>query len=138
MPERKANAVWNGNLKDGNGKMKFGNGAFEGAFSFKSRFENGKGTNPEELIAAAHAGCYAMALSNELDQAGHTPDSVETKAVITIEDASIKKSHLTVTAVVSGIDENEFMQIARSAKENCPVSKALQAIDITLDASLKS
>ena len=138
MPVRKANAEWNGDLKSGDGIMKFGSGAFEGAFSFKSRFENGRGTNPEELIAAAHAGCYSMAFSNELDQAGHTPDSVETNAEVTIKEEGITESHLNVTASVAGIEENEFMQIARSAKENCPVSKALQGVNITLDASLKS
>lgn len=138
MADRKANALWNGDLKSGNGNMKFGNGAFDGAFSFNTRFGEESGPNPEQLIAAAHAGCYSMALSNELDKAGHTPNSVETKAEIKFEDLSIKGSHLVVKADVPGIEENEFMRIAQDAKENCPVSRALQAIEITLDASLKS
>lgn len=138
MPDREANAVWNGDLKSGNGKMEFGDGAFEGAFSFKSRFENGEGTNPEELIAAAHAGCYAMAFSNELDQAGHTPDSVDANATVTVGADGITQIHLNAEGAVPDIEENEFMEIAQEAKENCPVSQALKSVDITLDATLKN
>lgn len=140
MSERKAKAVWNGDLKSGDGKMQFGSSPneFKGDFTFKSRFEEGTGTNPEELLGAAHAGCYSMAFSNELAQAGHTPESVETDAEVTLKKEGITQIHLNTTASVPGIEENEFMQIARSAKENCPVSKALQAVDIKLDASLNS
>ncbi|MFW6265220.1 MAG: OsmC family protein [Halanaeroarchaeum sp.] len=139
MPQRTANAVWNGTLKGGDGQMAFGSGAFEGAFSFASRFEEGDGTNPEELIGAAHAGCFSMAFANELDDAGYDPVSVETEATITLsmEDGpKITTSHLETTAEVEGIDEETFQEIAEGAKEGCPVSQALASIDITLDATL--
>ena len=104
MPDRKAEAMWNGDLKSGNGNMKLGSGMFEGAYTFVSRFEDGDGTNPEELIAAAHAGCYSMALSNELAKAGHDTKSVDTKATITLEmidgAPTISKIKLNATATV--------------------------------------
>ncbi len=137
MPTRKANAEWNGNLQDGDGTMKFGSGAFEGAYSFKSRFKDGVGTNPEELIGAAHAGCYSMALSNELDQAGYTPDSVNTQAKVTLKEEGITRVNLKVEASVPDIEESEFLEIAQEAKENCPVSQALSTVDIKLEASLQ-
>ncbi len=137
MPERKAHAVWNGGLKSGNGTMKFGSGAFEGNFSFKSRFEDGTGTNPEELIGAAHAGCFSMALSNMLDEAGHTPESVETNATVSLDNEGITQIMLNTEGNVPGMDESEFTEIAESAKENCPVSKALQGVDIKLEARLQ-
>lgn len=140
MPQRKADAVWKGDLKGGKGTMKFGSGAFEGSYSFASRFEEGTGTNPEELIGAAHAGCFSMALSNELAQAGFTPKSVETNANVTLEmidgDPTISKIKLTVKANVPDIDDDEFQNFATGAKENCPVSKALGGVNISLDASL--
>lgn len=140
MPVRSANAQWNGTLKDGKGTMKMGTGAWEGPYSFSSRFEEGKGTNPEELIAAAHAGCFSMALSNELDKAGHTPGSVATTAKVhlTRGDAgfSITRIHLETEARVPGLDDGEFQKIAEGAKEGCPVSRALQAVEITMDAKL--
>lgn len=138
MPQRKADAVWKGDLKSGKGTMKFGSGAFEGAYSFASRFEEGTGTNPEELIGAAHAGCFSMALSNELAQAGFTPQSVETTANVTLDAGAgaITKINLKVSANVPDIDNDKFQEFAEGAKNNCPVSKALAGVDIAVDASL--
>lgn len=138
MPQRKADAVWKGDLKSGKGTMKFGSGAFEGAYSFASRFEEGAGTNPEELIGAAHAGCFSMALSNELAQAGFTPQSVETTANVTLDAGAgaITKINLKVSAKVPDIDNDKFQEFAEGAKNNCPVSKALAGVDIAVDASL--
>lgn len=142
MPVRNANAVWNGNLQKGKGTMKLGSGAYEGAYSFKSRFEEGTGTNPEELIGAAHAGCYAMALSNEIAEAGYNPDSVETDADVDfgIVDGApeISSITLTVDAKIPEIDDDTFDKLANGAKENCPVSKALTGVDIQLNTSLNS
>lgn len=116
-------------------------GAFSGAFSFHSRFEDGEATNPEELIGAAHAGCYSMAFSNVLDEHGFTPKSVSTKADVTLEmleeGPTITKIHLTATANVPDIDEDTFHELANAAKEGCPVSKALAGPTITLDATLE-
>ncbi len=140
MPTRKAEALWKGDLKNGKGTMKLGSGAWEGAYSFSSRFEEGTGTNPEELIGAAHAGCFSMALSNELAQAGFTPDSVATKADVKLEigddGPSITTITLHVEAHVPNIDEDTFMEHAEGAKNNCPVSKALAVPNIVLDATL--
>jgi len=140
MPKRKAHAQWKGDLQNGNGTMKFDSGAYEGSYSFKSRFENGTGTNPEELIAAAHAGCYAMALSNELAEAGFTPESVNTDAEVELEmvdgDPTITTITLSVEASVPDIEEDTFNQHAQGAKEGCPVSKALAGANIHLNASL--
>ena len=120
--------------------MKFGSGAYEGSYTFASRFKDGTGTNPEELIGAAHAGCYSMALSNELAQAGFTPESVDTNADVTLEmvdgDPSITKIHLKVSAQVPDIDEAKFQEFAEGAKQNCPVSKALAGPTITLETTL--
>ncbi len=140
MPQRKANAIWKGDLKTGKGTMKFGSGAFEGSYSFASRFEEGSGTNPEELIGAAHAGCFSMALSNELDQAGFTPQSVDTTANVTLDAGSgaITKINLKASAKVPDIDNDKFQEIANGAKENCPVSKALKGVNISLDATLSN
>ncbi len=122
--------------------MKLGSGAFEGAYSFGSRFEDAKGTNPEELIGAAHAGCFSMALSLMLGEAGHEPESVETRADVHIEKQesgfSITKIDLNTEARVPGMDESEFQKHAENAKENCPVSRALQAVTINLNARLLS
>lgn len=140
MALRTANAVWNGTLRDGDGQMKFGGGAFEGAYSFASRFEEGQGTNPEELIAAAHAGCFSMALSAELGKAGHSPEKVSTEAKVSLVkgDAgfSINRITLVTEASVPGISEDEFMKIAEGAKAGCPVSRALTGTEIVLDATL--
>ena len=140
MPARTADAEWNGDLKDGSGTMRFGSGAFEGAFSFASRFEEGTGTNPEELIGAAHAGCFSMALSAGLEAAGFAPRSVETTAKVHLVPGDggfrISRIDLTTSAEVPGIDPAAFQEQAEAAKANCPVSKALAGVDIQLDASL--
>ena len=140
MPNRKAHAVWEGNLAKGKGTMELGSGAFKGSYSFASRFEDGTGTNPEELIGAAHAGCFSMALSHGLDQAGHTPTKVETHATVTLEkvDSGMKITsiHLKTDATVPGIDEKTFQEQAETAKKNCPVSQALTGVAITLEATL--
>ena len=140
MAQRTAQAQWNGTLQDGNGTMRFGGGAFEGAYSFQSRFEEGEGTNPEELIAAAHAGCFSMALSAELGRAGHDPKRVSTEAKVSLVKGDggfeINRIRLIAEAEVPGIEESEFQEIAEAAKNGCPVSKALAGPEITLDATL--
>ena len=140
MPIKNAEAVWKGDLKNGNGTMKLGSGAYEGSYTFASRFENGEGSNPEELIGAAHAGCYSMALSAALAEAGFNPQSVETDADVDFGmvdgEPTIKSITLNVEASVDGIEEDEFMDYAEGAKDNCPVSKALTGVEIKLNASL--
>jgi len=140
MPARTANARWEGGLKDGKGSMRLGGGAFEGQYSFSSRFEEGTGTNPEELIAAAHAGCFSMAFSAGLERAGFSPNSVETTATVHLSPADggfkISRIDLVCSADVPGIEKDAFAQAAQAAKEGCPVSKALAAVEITLDATL--
>ncbi|MBD3308194.1 OsmC family peroxiredoxin [candidate division KSB3 bacterium] len=140
MITRNASAVWEGNLKQGNGSMKLGSGAFEGQFSFSSRFENGTGTNPEELIGAAHAGCFSMAFSHGLAEAGYTPKRVQTSAQVHLEQVGdgfkITQIRLNTEAEVPGIDEQTFQNQAETAKKNCPVSQALAGVDITLQATL--
>jgi lipoyl-dependent peroxiredoxin len=141
MPDRKASAVWQGTLKEGNGTMKMTSGAYEGPYSFASRFEEGTGTNPEELIAAAHAGCFSMALSGQLSNNGFTPDRIETTANVHMEktDAgnTITRIDLVTQAKVPGIDDAKFQELAQNAKKNCPISRALGAVnEITLDAKL--
>lgn len=141
MPTKSANAVWKGDLKSGNGNVNVESGTFDAGYSFASRFEDGKGTNPEELIAAAHAGCFSMALSNELASAGHNTQSVETKAEVVLEMTNgpeITTIKLISKAHVPGIDKDEFMKIANGAKEGCPVSKALAGPQITLDITLEN
>ena len=138
--KRKASAVWNGGLRGGNGMMSSESGVLNNIqYSFTTRFENGIGTNPEELIAAAHAGCFSMALSAELERAERTPESVRTNSTLTFEktDAgfTITKIHLDVVAKVPGTDEEAFAKIAESAKRGCPVSRVLNA-EITMDAQL--
>lgn len=138
MAVRKANAVWEGSLKEGKGTMKFG--TFEGPFTWSSRFENGQGTNPEELIGAAHAGCFSMSLSSNLGKAGFTPTRIQTRADVTIEPVDgknrITRIHLETEGQVPGIDNAKFQEIATIAKEGCPVSAALTGVEITLDAKL--
>jgi lipoyl-dependent peroxiredoxin len=142
MPERSATARWEGGLQQGKGAMRFGGGAFEGQYSFSSRFEEGTGTNPEELIGAAHAGCFSMALSGGLERAGHTPNSIETTARVHLERGEsgfrISRIELSTTADVPGIDAAAFDEQAEAAKANCPVSQALAGVDIALDARLAS
>lgn len=142
MPTRNAEAVWNGNLLEGNGKMKLGTGAYEGPYSFKSRMENGAGTNPEELIGAAHAGCFSMAFSAGLGKAGFTPKSVHTKARVHFDKVgdgfAITKIELETEAEIPNIDNAKFQELAEAAKKGCPVSKALTGTEITLTAKLAS
>jgi len=141
MPVRKAQAVWEGDLLKGRGKMSFGSGAFEGQYSFSSRFEEGVGTNPEELIAAAHAGCFAMAFSNVLAKAGFTPVSVDATAKVRLEKLpegfKITRIDLETVGDVPNISEAQFMELAEGAKKGCPVSQLLTGAEITLQATLK-
>ncbi len=140
MAVRTSEAVWEGNLKEGKGKMKVGAGAYEGPFSFASRFESGSGTNPEELIAAAHAGCYSMALSAGLGKNGFTPKRVKTVAKAHLEKVGegfkITRIELNSEAEVPGIDKAKFNEIAEATKKGCPVSQALAGTDIVLNAKL--
>jgi len=139
MPS-KGNAKWQGDLKSGSGTFRAGDG-ITGAYSFKSRFEDGDGANPEQLIGAAHAACFSMALSNALAEAGTPVDSVETEAVVTLRIVdgapTITKIALTTVGTVPGLDDAAFQAAAQDAKEHCPVSKALAGVgEITLEASL--
>lgn len=139
---RRAEAVWNGSVVEGNGSVKLGSGAFEGAYSFNSRFgDDTKSTNPEELIAAAHAGCFSMALSATLGKNGFTPTKIETKATVKLEkqgEAFVIPSILLETeAEVPDISDEDFQKFATSAKENCPISKVLAGAEISLKATLK-
>lgn len=142
MPVRTARAVWEGSLREGKGRMAFGGGAFEGAYSFGSRFEEATGTNPEELIGAAHAGCFSMALSHRLASAGFTPKRVQTTARVHLEKVgegfSITRVDLQTEAEVPGVDVETFLAHAQQAREGCPVSRALQGVEISLDARLVS
>ena len=138
MPVRTAKAEWKGDLKGGKGTMETQTGSFSGPYSFSSRFEEGSGTNPEELIAAAHAGCFSMALSSTLAKAGHTPDSVRTTAKVhVVGGEGITQIELICRATVPGISAEAFKEHAEEAKGGCPVSKALAATRITLDAALE-
>jgi osmotically inducible protein OsmC len=140
MAIRSSRAVWEGTLSDGTGTMTVGDEAWEGPFSFRSRFEDGVGTNPEELLGAAHAGCFSMALSHELAEAGHTPERVATTAKVHLEATDggfyIPRIELHTSAHVPDIDEATFMKYANAAKENCPLSKVLQTAEISLEAEL--
>ncbi len=142
MPVRNAEAVWEGNLLKGKGKMRLGSGAFDGAYSFSSRFENGLGTNPEELIGAAHAGCFSMALSFILGNAGFSPERIHTLAKVHIDKVGvgfkITKIELETEARIPGIDDKKFQEQAEAAKKGCPVSQALAGTEITLKAKLVS
>lgn len=141
MAIRTAKARWDGTLQGGKGTMALGSGAFEGAYSFASRFEEGAGTNPEELLGAAHAGCFSMALTAALGRGGFDPKSVATTARVQLlkGDAgfSITTIELACEAEVPGIDDAKFQEIANGAKTGCPVSKALAGVEIKLDAKLK-
>ena len=140
MPVRKAEAEWDGTLQEGKGQMRFGSGAFEGQYSFGSRFEEGTGTNPEELIAAAHAGCFSMALAGALGRAEFPPSHVSTTADVhlnkTDEGFRIQRIDLHTEASVPGIDDGKFQEIATATKSGCPVSVLLSAAEINLDAKL--
>lgn len=140
MAIRNAEAMWEGNLQKGNGTMKLGSGAFEGAFSFASRFEEGTGTNPEELVGAAHAGCFSMFLSALLSDAGYVPNRVHTTATVHLEQVEgapwITKIHLGCEADVPGVDERTFQEKIAESKTGCPVSKALGGVEISVDAKL--
>ena len=139
MPQRKGSAEWKGGLKDGRGSVSSGSGALEGSYSFGSRFEQGTGTNPEELIGAAHAACFSMALAAALGKAGYEPKRVNTTAKVDLETSEgpkISTITLDTEAEVPGIDAAEFQKQAEGAKENCPVSKALAGVDIKLNARL--
>src|SRR3954465_12885180 len=141
MPIRTASARWEGNLTEGSGTIKTGKGGFQGNYSFKSRFEEGEGTNPEELIGAAHAGCFSMAFSKGLADAGFTPTSVETTAKVHLDkgDAgfSVTRIDLETVGNVPGIDENTFHKLAEDAKANCPISRLLSpGAEISLSAKL--
>lgn len=142
MPTRTSQAIWTGSLKEGSGRMTVGDGVWEGAYDVPSRFEEGETTNPEELLGAAHAGCFSMALAGALGRAGHEVSSVSTTADVTVEKVeggfAITRIHLTTRAEVPGLEDDEFQETARGAKENCPVSKALAGTEITLDATLTS
>ena len=140
MLKRKASAVWNGSLKEGTGKISSDSGVLRDTkYSFNTRFEDGNGTNPEELIAAAHAGCFSMALSGQLTNAGHPPESIQTEATVKMEktDAgfTVTNVHLEVVARVPGIDQAGFETAAGNAKTGCPISRLLNA-EITMNAKL--
>lgn len=134
--KRTANAVWNGGLKDGKGTFNVGSGAFkEQKFGFKTRFENEPGTNPEELIAAAHASCFSMALSAQLGERGITPESITTTAAINFENLTLTQSTLTTTVTARGADKAKVEEAAAAAKAGCPISKVLK-LDIVLELSV--
>jgi osmotically inducible protein OsmC len=141
MAKRVSEAEWRGALKDGNGTLRLGSGAFEGRYSYKSRFEDGTGTNPEELIAAAHAACFSMALSAALSQKGHAPTRVHTTATVDFGPVpggfAITRITLETEGEVPGIDAATFTRFAEEAKAGCPVSKALAAVEIGLVATLR-
>lgn len=141
MATRDGNAEWQGDLRSGSGTVSVGSGLFEGQYSFKTRFEDEPGTNPEELIAAAHAGCFAMALSNILAEAGHTPESVRTTAKVHLRNVdgnpTIAQIDLVTEGRVQGLGDDQFTEYANQAKAGCPVSRALGGVgEITLDARL--
>jgi len=143
MPARTGSAEWQGDLQGGSGDLTVGDGVFQGAYSFESRFEEGQGTNPEELIAAAHAACFSMALSNLLAEHGHEPRRVDTTAKVEVRvvdgEPTITKVDLTTTGDVPGVEEAHFREHAEEAKAGCPVSKALAGVgEITLEARLTS
>src|SRR5215831_7955648 len=140
MASRTSEAEWRGDLEGGQGEVKLGSGAFSGSYSFHSRFENGQDTNPEELIAAAHAGCFSMALSATLAETGHPPAKIHTTAKVHFGPVpggfAISRIDLVTEGSVPGIDAETFEKRAEEAKRNCPVSKALQAVEITLSTRL--
>jgi len=137
--KRRSTAVWSGSVKEGNGYLISESKALDNTqYSYHSRFEKGTGTNPEELMAAAHAGCFTMQLSADLTKAGFVPEVLETLCTIIMEEGVITKSELVVKAKVASLKDDQFQEIAKGAKQNCPVSKAYQSLEITLDASLEN
>lgn len=139
MPVRTANAVWRGSLEGGEGTMAFGSGAFEGRYTFASRFQDGPGTNPEELLAAAHAGCYSMALANILTKAGFEPTAVETRARVRVEAGKIDRIELDTEVEAPGLEDAKFQELAEQARTGCPVSKLFLGgtAEIVLNAKLR-
>jgi osmotically inducible protein OsmC len=137
MAVRSAEALWKGTLREGNGVMKLGSGAYEGAYSFGSRFQEDKGTNPEELIGAAHAGCFSMFLSAQLTRAGKPPTSIHTTAKVHLTDGpTISLIELECDAVVPSVDEKTFQELVDVSKAGCPVSKALASVPMKVTAKL--
>jgi lipoyl-dependent peroxiredoxin len=140
MPVRTAEAIWQGKLRDGQGHLTLGSGAYDGPYSFASRFEQGPGTNPEELIGAAHAGCFSMALAFMLEQAGYSPERVHTTAKVFLERVGegfkITAITLETEGKIPGIDEKTFLDKAEAAKNGCPVSQALAGVEINLQVKL--
>lgn len=140
MPTRKAEAEWKGNLAEGAGNLKVESGAFEGPYSFKSRFEDGQATNPEELLGAAHAGCFTMALTAQLSRAGIKATRIHTEARVKLEKLgeafTITQIELETEAEVPGVNDSDFQKYALDAKQNCPLSKALSGTEIRLNAKL--
>jgi osmotically inducible protein OsmC len=137
MAIRESSAIWKGNLAKGKGTVRLGSGAYEGAYTFASRFEEGPGTNPEELVGAAHAGCFSMFLASLLSKAGHVPTSISTTDRVHLGDGPrITLIELSTVGDVPGIDEKTFNEIAEEAKKGCPVSQALAAVDVSLTAKL--
>lgn len=134
--KRKASAVWNGSIKEGKGTISTQSTVLNNAqYSFKTRFEDGVGTNPEELIAAAHAGCFTMQLSANIGEAGFTPESLETSCEVTFENGSVTKSHLTVHAKVEGLEQGKFDELVAHAEKNCPISRLLNT-EISVESNL--
>ena len=140
MIEKKGMAHWSGGLKDGKGEVTTESGALKAPYSFSRRFGDDKGTNPEELIAAAHSGCFAMALSGNLDEANMKADAIDVTATVMLDTSgeapTVKKIHLKVTATIPGIDKARFDELAEKTKSTCPISRLLAAAEITMDASL--
>ncbi|MEP7291277.1 MAG: OsmC family protein [Chloroflexota bacterium] len=140
MPGRSSQAIWQGDLQTGSGNVKLGSGAYDGQYSFKSRFEDGNGTNPEELLGAAHAGCFSMALAAGLSREGFKVNSINTTATVHLEKGesgfSIARIELVTKGDVEGIDEAKFKEAAEGTKTGCIVSRALSAVPMTVDASL--
>ena len=140
---RSGSATWKGDLQGGEGNLTVGDGVFEGAYTFKSRFEEGEGTNPEELIAAAHAACFAMAFSNILAESGHTPNQVEASARVVLKEVdgapTIAQIDLKADGNVPGISDEDYQRLADQAKKDCPVSRALASVpEVNLEATLSS
>lgn len=142
MVTRTSEAEWHGRIQDGSGSVTLGSGAFQGVYSFGSRFENANGTNPEELLGAAHASCFSMALSLLLTEAGYTPERITTSAAVRVERSgdgfAITRVDLVTEGDVPGLDASAFASCAEAAKSGCPVSKALAGVEITLSAELRS
>jgi lipoyl-dependent peroxiredoxin len=140
MGKNTASAIWKGDLKNGTGKVKLTTTAFEANYTFSSRFETGKGTNPEELVAAAHAACFSMAFANIVAGKGYKPEEVSTTAIATLSNPGngflITEMELNTEARIGGIDENTFLTLANEAKANCPISKTLSSVNIKLKAKL--